>query len=184
MILAIIYSHLLGGRLQPSMKRITLLTLFAAVLLGGSFLYNNTLNAQARPTKVVFVDSQRALRAHPLGAEVDQLIERQLEELGPLANDYNVLVAKAQAGTLSPEEEELIQTLSVTLEATTVRFEEERNRLALPAVEAVNTAIQALSQENGYTVVMDLRVAAESDLVVYTDQDTDITDLVVARLSE
>lgn len=161
----------------------TLLTLFAAALLGGSFLFNNTLNAQARPTKIVFVDSQVALRAHPQGAEVDRLAERQLEEIRPLAEDYNALVAKAQAGTLTPEEEELIQTLAVTLEATTQRFEQERMEAGAPAIEAVNQIIQELSEENGYTVVMDLRVAAESSLVVYTDEDVDITQMVIDRIS-
>lgn len=165
------------------MKRMTLLTLFAAALLGGSFLFNNTLNAQARPTKIVFVDSQVALRAHPQGAEVDRLAERQLEEIRPLAEDYNALVAKAQAGVLTPEEEELIQTLAVTLDATTQRFEQERMEIGGPAIEAVNRIIQELSQENGYTVVMDLRVAAESSLVVYTDADVDITQLVIDRIS-
>lgn len=165
------------------MKRMTLLTLFAAALLGGSFLFNNTLNAQARPTKIVFVDSQVALRAHPQGAEVDRLAERQLEEIRPLAEDYNALVAKAQAGTLTPEEEELIQTLAVTLEATTQRFEQERMEAGAPAIEAVNQIIQELSEENGYTVVMDLRVAAESSLVVYTDEDVDITQMVIDRIS-
>ena len=166
------------------MKRLTLLTLFAAVLVGGSFLYNNTLNAQARPTKIVFVDSQLALRAHPQGAEVDKLAERQMAEISDLANDYNALVAKAQAGTLTPEEEELIQTLRVTLDATTQRFEQERAEAGGPAIQAVNDAIEALAEEHDYTIVMDVRIAAESGLVVYSDEDVDITQMVMDRVSQ
>lgn len=161
----------------------TLLTLFAAALLGGSFLFNNTLNAQARPTKVVFVDSQVALRAHPQWAEVDRLIERQYQEIRPLAEDYNALVAKAQAGTLTPEEEEFIQTLFLTLEATEQRFEEEHLEVGFPVIEVVNQIIRELAEENGYTVVIDIRVAHETDLVVYTDSDVDITDLVIDRIN-
>jgi len=49
-------------------------------------------------------------------------------------------------------------------------------------VEAVNAVIKQLAEENGYTVVMDRVEAAELRLVVYADDDLDITPLVIERL--
>ena len=47
---------------------------------------------------------------------------------------------------------------------------------------AANAAITALAKENGYTIVMDRVEAANQRLVVYSDDDLDITQLAIDKL--
>ena len=47
----------------------------------------------------------------------------------------------------------------------------------------MNGILAELAAENGYTLIMDADKARELDLVVYADDDLDVTQLVVDRLN-
>lgn len=163
------------------MRRLTLLGLLAAVLIA---LSASHLSAQSRQTKLVFVDSQAVIRAHPAGASVEALRAQAESEIGDLRESIGALESKLAAGqTLTPEESERYATLVSTLQAVQARYVNDINAAAEPAVKATNEAIAALAKENGYTVVMDRVEAANQRLVVYADDDLDITQLAIDRVS-
>lgn len=162
------------------MRRLTLLGLASAVLIA---LFVTNLSAQSRPTSVVFVNSQAALLAHPAGASVTALQEQAQTEVNELVASLGALEQRLAAGEeLSAEENERYQALQTSLTAVQGRYQEEIAAAAQPAVDAVNSIIAELAQENGYTIVMDRVEAAEQRLVVYSDADLDITPMVIERL--
>ncbi len=167
------------------MRRLTLIGLavaaMAALLVANTFA--STLSAQARQTKVVFIDSQAVIRAHPSGAQVDEIRNRAEVEVKELTDSISALEAKVAAGqTLSPDESERYATLRSTLSAVQTRYLNEINEAAAPAVAAANAAIAELAKENGYTIVIDMVEAANQRLVVYSDDDLNITQLAIDRV--
>lgn len=162
------------------MKRLTLLLVAAvavAIPLGAN------LGAQDVPTRLAFVDSQALIAAHPAGQAANDLRALASEEIGGLRDRLDALQAKARAeGGLSNDEAEMFNVLLATLESVQSRYSAEIARAAQPAIEAVNAAIQAVAEENGIAVIMDIDAAAESGLVVYAAPGLDLTEIVAARI--
>lgn len=162
------------------MKRLTLLA--AAVVLAMVPLAS-TLTAQDQPTKMVFVDSQALLAAHPAGQAASGLREQAQTEIDEIRAQLDVIQDRARSGAqLTNEETERFNILLATLETVQVRYQADIAAAAAPAIEAVNAAIEAVSLENGYTIVMDIGASADMGLVVYAAEGLDITDAVMARL--
>lgn len=162
------------------MKRLTLALLAAAAL---TLVATTTIGAQDQATKLVFVDAQALIAAHPGGQAANQLRAQATEEIGELRDQLDALQARARAGEqLSADEQERFNVLLTTLEAVQSRYQADLAAAAEPAIEAVNEAIREIALEREYTVVMDIAAAAESGLVVYASDGLDITDLVMARL--
>ena len=162
------------------MKRLTLALLAAAAL---TLVATTTIGAQDQATKLVFVDAQALIAAHPGGQAANALRAQATEEIGGLRDQLDALQARARAGEqLSADEQERFNVLLTTLEAVQSRYQADLAAAAEPAIEAVNAAIREIALEREYTVVMDIAAAAESGLVVYASDGLDITDLVMARL--
>jgi len=158
------------------------LTLFALVVGAVSVLAATTLSAQQEPVRIVFVDSQAAINAHPAGQAANQLQEQARQEIGNLRNDINAIAQKIQMGqTLSADESERYPVLLTTLDQVQKRYNEDIQAAAQPAIDAVNSTIRDIAVENGYTIVFDRSVAAQG-LVVYAEDGLDITPLVLERL--
>ena len=166
------------------MKRLTLLLLVVAALIGVASL---NLTAQETSTRIVFVNSQAAIAAHPAGAQASQVEEQARQELQEIQGSIEQLAARARAGEqLTPEEQEPYQTLLTTLQSVQQRYQAEFGAAAGPAIEAVNAAIADIAEENGYSIVLDALAAGPqgTNLVVYAQPGLDITDLVIERISQ
>lgn len=165
------------------MKRLTLIILVAAAIIGVASL---NLTAQPQGTQVVFINSQAAIAAHPAGEEAAQLQEQARTEIGEIQTSLQELANRVRAGEeLSPADQERYQTLLTTLQTVQARYEAEINAAAGPAIEAVNQAIAAVAEANGYTIVMDAAVAGPPpglNLIVYSQPGLDITDQVIEYL--
>jgi outer membrane protein len=162
------------------MKRLTLALLAAAALM---VMASATIGAQDQPTRLVFVDAQSLIAAHPGGQAANALRTQASSEIGELRNQLDALQARARAGeALSADEQERFNILLTTLDAVQSRYQADIAAAAQPAIDAVNNAIRDVAQEREYTVVMDISAAAESGLVVYAADGLDITDAVLARL--
>lgn len=162
------------------MKRLTLALLAAAAL---TLVATTTIGAQDQATRLVFVDAQALIAAHPGGQAANALRAQATEEIGELRDQLDALQARARAGEqLSADEQERFNVLLTTLEAVQSRYQADLAAAAEPAIEAVNAAIRDVALEREYTVVMDIAAAAESGLVVYAADGLDITDVVMARL--
>lgn len=162
------------------MKRLTLALIAAAALM---LLASTTIGAQDQPTRLVFVDAQSLIAAHPGGQAANELRAQANAEITELRNQLDALQARARAGeALSNDEQERFNILLTTLDAVQARYQADIAAAAQPAINAVNDAIRAVAQEREYSVVMDISAAAENGLVVYAADGLDITDTVLARL--
>ncbi len=162
------------------MRRLTLLGIAAAALLA---LFASNLTAQERPSRVVYVNSQAALYAHPMGAQIDALNAQARAEIGDLVNSIQALEQKAASGQqLTADEADRYATLQTTVMAVDARYKEEIAAVAEPARQAVNDVLAALADEIGYTMVLDSQAAYDTGLVVYADPSLDITQMVIDRV--
>jgi outer membrane protein len=169
-----------GVSILLAMKR--LLFLIAPVLVLAFFL-SGTLTAQDQATRIVFIDSQRAINAHPAGQAALELQQQAQEEITGLQNDIRAIIGGAQsAQDLSPEQRANYETLTQSLQASQQRWQQDIEQAVAPALEAVNQAVAEVAQANGYAVVLDGVVAASSGLVVYAQEGLDITDQVLERI--
>jgi outer membrane protein len=166
------------------MKRLTLLVTAVAAFAAFALLASVATTAQDQPTKIVFVDSQAAISAHPAGAASDALQEQATGEISGLRDQIQGYTDRIRAGQqLTPEENEIYQTLLTTIQTVQQRWQQEITATAEPALAAVNEAIAELADEQGYTIVMEFGVSATSGLVVYAQDGLDITSAVIARVS-
>ncbi|MEJ2358817.1 MAG: OmpH family outer membrane protein [Deinococcales bacterium] len=164
------------------MKRLTLVALAAVVLVA---LVAASPSVQNQPAHIAFVDSQAAINAHPAGKKADQLKQQAQTEINGIRDKINALAQKQQQGQqLTPQESERYQTLVTTLNAVQKRYQSDIQKAAQPAVDAVNKAIKEVAQQDGYTIVLDSRAAGQSGsgLVVYADQNLDITPQVIDQM--
>ncbi len=166
------------------MKRLTLVALAAVLLVA---LVAASPSVPNQPAHVAFVDSQAAINAHPAGKKADQLKQQAQTEIDGIRSKINTLAQKQQQGQqLTPQESERYQTLVTTLNAVQKRYQNDIQSAAQPAVVAVNTAIKEVAQQDGYTIVLDSRAAGSggSGLVVYADQNLDITPQVIDQMKK
>ncbi|SRR5690554_684803 len=162
------------------MRRLTLLGITAVAIVA---FFASNLTAQDQPSRVVYLNSQAAIHAHPSGSQLESLNAQAREEIGGLVQSISALEQKAASGQqLTPEEAERYATLQTTIQAVDARYKEEIAAAAEPARLAVDQAIKELAAELNYTMVLDSLAAYETGLVVYADPALDITDLVIERV--
>ena len=164
------------------MRRLTLTLLSGVVALAlASFLLPTPVEAQDAPVRIVFVNSQIAIAAHPAGQAARELEAQARTEIDELRTVLDELNAKATGGQeLSAAERESYQITLTTLNSVQQRYQADIAAAAEPAIVAVNEVIAQLAQENGYTLVLD-RAEAQG-LVVYAPEELDITQLVIERI--
>ncbi len=165
---------------SAAMKRITMLVIGVAAAM---LLMSTSLTAQPDSNRLVFVDSQALIAAHPSGVAATELRAQAQTEVNEIRQQLETMQRRAQAGEqLTNEETERFNILVTTLESVQARYQADIAAAAGPAIEAVNAAIRDISVEQGYGIVFDIGAAADSGLVVYAADGLDITDAVMTRL--
>ena len=143
--------------------------------------------AQDAPTRVVFVDTQAAIAAHPAGEAAAGLQEQARVEIEALNADLQGLIDRINGGQqLSQEEQARFQQLRTAVVAVQERYATQIQEVVAPALEAVNEVIRQIAEENGYDMVLDSVVAGPEprgiNLVVFARTQLDITPLVIERV--
>lgn len=162
------------------MRRLTLLGIAAAALVA---LFASNLTAQDQPSKVVYLNSQAAIHAHPTGAQIDTLMAQARADIDDLVARLSELDQKAASGqTLTPDEADRYRALQATLVAVDQRYRDEVEAAAVPAMEAVDAVLAQLAQELNFSMVIDSLTAADLKLIVYADPSLDITPIVIERI--
>ncbi len=133
--------------------------------------------------RVAFVTAQRVLDAHPKGGDIRQLRDAANAELQPIQDQISPLRARVNAGGASANERAQLDVLTRTYQATTQRWQSRINAALEPITKDIDNAIKETARAANISVVMDRGVAQQSALVVYADEDTDITDLVIERIT-
>jgi Skp family chaperone for outer membrane proteins len=145
-----------------------------------------TLVAQQVAQSIVFVDTQAAIAAHPAGAQAKQIEEQAKSEVEALQVELKTIADKANAGTqLTPDEQNRFQALRTTILDLQQNYATQIGQTAEPALAAVDAAIKAIAEENGYLVVLDSGVAGQGgvNLVVYAAEQLNITQQVIDRVT-
>ncbi len=120
-----------------------------------------------------------------------ETLEKQLRQKGQnmltaLQTKYQDLQKQAEAGTLSPKQQEEAATMLRAEEAKIGEFEqnmmkqiqEKEAALLQPILTKVNDAIKAVATENGYAYIFD----ASTSVLLYADESSDVSSLVKAKL--
>ncbi|MCA9838945.1 MAG: OmpH family outer membrane protein [Trueperaceae bacterium] len=163
------------------MNRLSFLLLTILIGVIASFAF-----VQQDQTRIAFVDSQAAIRAHPAGAEAKALEEQAKVEIEALQTDLQALVTKANSGEqLTPDEQNRFQNLRSTIATVQKNYADQIGAAVGPALEAVDKAISEIAAENDYAAIFDARVAGQegTNLVVYAKKDLNITQLVIDRMN-
>lgn len=165
------------------MRSIILLCLFA-------FLAINDATAQ----KFGYVDSQAIIEKMPEVKEANSNIETfrtQLQKRGQemfqaLQNKVQELQRRESQGEISPKALDVEMQKLKTEENQILQFEQESQQkifeksesLLSPIRDRIQTAIDEVAAENGYTYIFDF----STGFVLYADSSTNVNTLVMAKL--
>ena len=160
------------------------------MLLVGLVCISFSLQAQ----KFGYVNSQAILAEM---AEVKQArakleaLEKQLTKKGQqmvesFQSDYKALAEKEQQGVMSPKQLQEEANKLKEREAEIGKYQQEMQKQLLdkektelePIITKVNQAIKDVAVEGGYQFIFD----SSTQVLLYADQSTDVTDLVKAKL--
>ena len=132
---------------------------------------------------IAFVDTQALIRAHPAGAQIQEIGAALDAELASLVEQRDGLIAKAQSGALTATEEEILQALQVTISSRREAGLAEIRAAAAPAELAANEVIAMIAEAEGLFLVLDLN-AAQGLVVFAAPTVPDITETAVAMMLE
>lgn len=145
-------------------------------------LLATTPHAQQRKSRVGFVDVQQAVTSLPGSAAYLNLSKSADKDLKAKQDNIQKLATRANKSRSAADR----QALAKAQQAFVSAQKGYQGRLATafkPLATKVNAAIASAAKSNGYTIVLDRRVAAQSKLVVYANTGaTDLTPAVVKAL--
>lgn len=161
-------------------------TLIIAVAL----LCTVTMNAQ----KFGYVNSAELFQQIPEVKEAQANLETyqsQLQKKGQemvtaYQKEAQALGLKAQQGELSPKAQEVEAQKLKNKEVEIAKFQQESEQkimqknetLFKPIRDKIQAAIDAVAKENGYAYIFDYSVG----VLIYADENTDVTSLVKAKI--
>lgn len=147
---------------------------------------------QLSAQKLVYVNSQAILAELPAVKQAESKLElmqnmfqkQQQKEMDLLQRDYENISDLVAHGKLSPlqQEEEASKLKDRETEiaknerARVLQLQQKRNELYEPIYKSVNAAIQAVSKEKGFEMILDIGV------LLYAEDYLDISALVRAKL--
>lgn len=113
---------------------------------------------------------------------MQELQAQARKELAPLEEKLKPLDQKVRSGQATAKERQDYEALMKTYQDTLKRWQERQNPVLKPILEEVDQAIAKVAKAQGFAVVMSRQVAAQSGLVVYADEETDLTQAVIREL--
>lgn len=139
---------------------------------------------KAIPTRVGFLDAETVIRAHPRYSEVEKLQKQADTELKPILEKLRALEEKLASGKATAQDREDYQVLTEAAKKLRDKWAPKIQEKLDPLIKEVDAVVARVAKEQGFAVVMNRRVAASSNLVVYADPNTDLTQAVVEALKK
>ena len=159
-----------------------LLPIAAAIALTAAF---TVPMAQTKATRIGFVNAQVVLQNHPQGAKVLDAQKKAQAELKDLSDRIQVLQVKIANGTATAAEKQQYETLVKTGQARQAQLKTQIDKLLEPITKQVDTAVAKVAKAQGFVLVMDKAIAAQSGLVIYADPEgTDLSDEVIKEVKK
>ena len=141
-------------------------------------------HAQQRGSRVGFVDVQQAVATLPGSSTYLSLSKKIDADLTKKQKRIQQLASRA-AASRSAADQRALQAAQRDLLATQKGHQSRLSTAFKPLASRINSAVASVAKSNGYSVVLDRRVAAQSRLVVYANtQATDLTAAVVKALKK
>lgn len=150
----------------------------AGLLLGGSLVAQN----RQVPTRIGYVDAERIVQAHRDFGRVQEVRTQAERELRPIRDQLQALEARLRAGTATAREQQDYRVLAQSLQEAGRRWTERSNTVMRPITEEIDQVIARVAQQQGFAIVLDKQIAANSGLVVYAAGELEITDAVIRAL--
>ncbi|MFC4425319.1 OmpH family outer membrane protein [Deinococcus navajonensis] len=139
-------------------------------------------HAQQGKSRVAFVNVQSAVKAMPGSASYLQVVTKTDADLQSRQKNIRALATKASSSNKAADRQALASAQQAYAK---VQAESARKVAAAfkPLTSKLNAAIARAAKANGYSVVLDQRVAAQTGLVVYAnDSTTNLTNAVIKAL--
>lgn len=172
----------------------------SSIALATSLIAIGAAGAQTAPTsppvtvKIGYINSAQLLQEAPGRAEAEAQFDREVgayrTQLQRMNDSLNTLMAafdrdaakldtatRAARGKAIRDRETEYQTRARGLDST---MQARQAQLVKPIMERVQAVIEAIRQEDGYSMILD--VGAQASVVVAADKRLDLTDRVLARL--
>lgn len=136
--------------------------------------------AQVPAMGIGYVDSQYLISLHPAYAQIIETREMANSEMSQVAARVQELQQKQQAGTLTEQEQELLQVSITTLQTLQTRYDAELKSLQEPAILAVDAAISEVAKSLNIGIVFDSLRSGPGGygVIVYADPAVDLTPMV------
>jgi len=120
------------------------LSILTVCLLAFSF-------SQAQEIRIAFVNPNALLAAHPAGQSAAALVQQRDAELNGLLTEIQALQQKSEtAEGLTSDERARANLLVRTVDQVRERYTQDIQAASEPAVAAINGAVAAVAQANGY----------------------------------
>lgn len=139
-------------------------------------------HAQNTPQKVGYVTVEKLLQAHPLNAEITAIQKKGETELAGLQKQVQAIDAKG--ANASANEKSVRADLVAKIQKRAKEYDAQIQPKAAQVEKAVDAAVSSVAKANGYSMVMNGTVAAGSNLVIYADTATDLTDEALKALKK
>jgi outer membrane protein len=167
-------------------------TLLATVLLSAV-----ALASQAQtPQKIGYADWEYIFSNMPEAKQIDAELKTHGTQLdNQLKAKYAEYESKVKAfQALPPSTTELIKADKAgeiqRMEESIQKFQQDaqasiakkQNDLMAPVFTKVGKAIEDVAKENGYTFIINPQLGAGSDILLYSDEKFDISDLVLKKM--
>lgn len=136
------------------------------------------------PTRVGFIDAETVIAAHPGYGKVKAVREQADKELAPLVEKLKSLEEKLQSGKATAKDRQDYQVLLEAYNKAKAKWAPKIQKALDPIVKEVDQVVAEVAKAQGFAVIMNRRVAAQSNLVVYADPSTDLTQAVVEALKK
>lgn len=164
------------------MKKFITLALISAGLFG----FSTVTNAQ----KIGYISADEVIQLMPEAAAVQTQLDQYQQSLYQNANDQKAALSDAvqkfykDSSTMSPSLKEVkrtdlqkqVQDLSGIDQKIQNQFEQKRQELSLPIQKKLQTAIEEVAKENGYTYIF------PREALIYMPPTSDIGPLVRKKL--
>ncbi|MFC4639396.1 OmpH family outer membrane protein [Deinococcus hohokamensis] len=139
-------------------------------------------HAQQAKSRVAFVNVQAAVKAMPGSAAYLQVVTKTDADLKKKQTNLQGLATKANASKKAADRQALLTAQQAYTKAQ-AEYARQVDSAFKPLAGKLNTAIARVAKANGYSVVFDQRVAAQTGLVVYAnDSATNLTNAVIKAL--
>lgn len=139
-------------------------------------------HAQQAKNRVGFVNVQAAVKALPNSKAYLDLTAKIDADLKARQKNLQTLSAKA-ASTRASADVQALNKAQQSYATAQNSYQQQLNKAFAPLATKLNATVAKVAKANGYTVVLDPRVAAQSRLVVYANSaTTDLTAAVIKAL--